>query len=260
MIRLVLLLPLLALAVFAVLPAPLAGRIDLDAVLAAPCLLHPLGTDHLGRDLFARLAAGARPSLQAIAAALSGALGFGLLAGAAMSVGPVWLRAGLAGLADLALALPTLVVALLLAAVFGGGPLVIGGALALTAWAPYALIVVTLSDQVRREPYWLAARALGTGGLTGYRRHILPAIAPRIGALAGADAGRAVVLAASLGFMGLGLDTGRADWGAMIHEYRMFLFSHPRLVLAPVAAIALVSLSLHLLLDPLRRRGGRPVP
>lgn len=234
-----------------------AVTMNLDAVLAPVSARHPLGTDHLGRDLLARIAAGAGPSLQAVGAALAGALGLGLTAGAAMSLGPAWLRAGIEALADLALALPTLVVALLLAAALGGGPLVIGAALAATAWAPYALTVARLSDQVRKETWWLAARALGVGGLAGFRRHILPAIAGRIGALAGADAGRAVILAASLGFLGLGVDTGRPCWGGLIHEYRMFLFAHPRLVLAPIAAIAALSLGLHLLFDPAARKSPR---
>lgn len=240
------------------LPVPPSVPPDFDMVLAAPSPAHPLGTDHLGRDLMARLMAGAGPTVQAVAAALAGALGFGIAAGAAMSLGPDWLRAGLASLADLALALPTLVVALLLAAALGGGPLVIGGALALTAWAPYALSVVQMSDRVRKESWWLAARALGVGGFAGFRRHILPAIRGRIGALAGADAGRAVILAASLGFLGLGMDTGRPCWGGLIHEYRMYLFSHPRLVLTPVAAIALLSLALHLSFDPPARISASP--
>ncbi len=243
---------LLAVGAAALLTAP-PVTVDLDAVLAPVSRAHPLGTDHLGRDLLARIATGARPSVQAVGAALGGALGLGLSAGAAMSLGPAWLRAGLEGLADLALALPTLVVALLMAAALGGGPLVIGAALALTAWAPYALTVARMADQTRKEVWWLAARALGVGAWAGFRRHILPAIAGRIGALAGADAGRAVILAASLGFLGLGMDTGRPCWGGLIHEYRMFLFSHPRLVLAPIAAIALLSLSLHLIFDPLGR-------
>lgn len=230
--------------------------VDLDAVLAPMSALHPLGTDHLGRDLLARIAAGAQPSVQAVGAALAGALGLGLAAGAAMSLSPPWLRAGLEALADLALALPTLVVALLLAAALGGGPVVIGASLALTAWAPYALTVARMSDQVRKETWWLAARAMGVGGLGGFRRHILPAIAGRIGALAGADAGRAVILAASLGFLGLGMDTGRPCWGGLIHEYRMFLFSYPRLVLAPIGAIAALSLTLHLVFDPLAGKGS----
>jgi len=240
--------------------------VDLDAVLASPSLAHPFGTDHLGRDLLARIVAGLLPSVQAVGVALAGALGLGITAGAAMSLGPPWLRAGLTSAADLALALPTLVVALILAAALGGGPVVIGAALALSAWAPYALTVAQMSDQVRKETWWLAARAMGVDGFRGFRRHILPAIAGRIGALAGSDAGRAVILAASLGFLGLGMDTGRPCWGGLIHEYRMFLFSHPMLVLVPTVAIAALSLALHLTFDPpgrrrflsARRAGHRP--
>jgi ABC-type dipeptide/oligopeptide/nickel transport system permease subunit len=85
---------------------------------------------------------------------------------------------------------------------------------------------------------------------------MVPNAWPAIGALAGADAGRAVVLVASLGFIGLSADTGRPEWGAMIYEYRTFLFTEPRLVLAPVIACALVTTLLHLSLDPRHRKGN----
>jgi ABC-type dipeptide/oligopeptide/nickel transport system permease subunit len=250
------LLALLAVAALAATGEP--ARIDLDAVLAGPSPALWLGTDHLGRDLAARLAAGAGPALAAVAAALGGALVLGGLAGAALSLGGGSLRVVVGAAADLALATPTLVTALILAAALGGGPLTVGLALALTGWAPYALTVAALTDRLRAELFWGAARALGVGPVRGFVRHIAPHLAAPVGALAGADAGRAVVLAASLGFLGLGADTGRPDWGAMIHEYRHFLFGHPRLVLAPIAAIALLSLGLHLLLDgPAAATGSR---
>ena len=99
------------------------------------------------------------------------------------------------------------------------------------------------------QPYWLATRALGVPLPRALSRHLLPALAAPLGALAGADAGRAVMLVASLGFLGLSADTGRPDWGAMVHEYRLHAFGRPLLVAAPVAAIAAVSLALHLILD-----------
>lgn len=239
-----------ALGLAAVLGAGVPARVDLDAVLLGPSLAHPLGTDHLGRDLAARVIAGSGPAVVAVLAALGGVLSLGLLGGAALSLGPAPVRMLVAGVADLVLALPTLVVALILSAVLGGGALTVGLALALTAWAPYALTIAALSDGVRSEQFWLAARALGVRPARGFMRHILPTLAAPIGALLGADAGRAVILAASLGFLGLGVDTGRPDWGAMIHEYRMFLFEAPRLLLAPMAVIGLLSLALHLICDP----------
>ena len=72
---------------------------------------------------------------------------------------------------------------------------------------------------------------------------------PGLGALDEADAGRAVILVASVGFIGLSEDTGKPEWGAMIHEYRMFLFTEPRLVLAPILARTFVTVLLHGVLD-----------
>ncbi len=220
--------------------------LDLDRVLASASAEHWLGTDHLGRDLAARLLAGAAPSLLAVAVALVATLGFGIAIGAIIALGGTAMRQATRRLAELALAVPTLVVALAIAAVVGAGPVTAALALAATAWAPYALVVAGLVERLTAEPYWRSAEALGVSRAAGMRRHLLPHLAAPLGALAGADAGRAVVLVASLGFLGLSGDTGRPEWGSMIHEYRLFLFDTPRLVLAPVVAIVLLSLMLHL--------------
>ena len=226
--------------------------IDLSNRLAAPCAAHPLGTDHLGRDLATRLVWGATPSLSAVAIVLAGGLGFGLLAGGIIALAPPPLRDGVQWLAKTALAVPTLVTALVLSATFGAGILTVSAALLVTSWAPYALTIAALFDRIRGEVYWKASEALGATLPSAVRRHMLPNAWPALGALAGADAGRAVILVASLGFIGLSADTGQPEWGAMIHEYRMFLFTEPRLVLAPILACTFVTVLLHGMLD----RGG----
>lgn len=223
--------------------------IDMASRLASPSIQHPLGTDHLGRDLAARLVWGAVPSLAAVAIVLSGGIGLGVLAGGLIALGPRGLSHGVQWLAETALAVPTLVTALVLSAAFGAGILTVAAALLVTSWAPYALTVSALFDRIRGEPYWLASQALGTGLAAAILRHMLPNAWPALGALAGADAGRAVILVASLGFIGLSADTGRPEWGAMIHEYRMFLFTEPRLVLAPILTCTAVCVLLHALLD-----------
>jgi len=205
--------------------------------------------DHLGRDLAIRLAWGAWPSLSAVAIVLAGGLGIGILAGATIAFAPPPLRDGVQWLAETALAVPTLVTALVLSALLGAGVLTVAAALLLTSWAPYALAIAALFERVRGEVYWRASEALGTPLPTAIRRHMLPNVWPALGALAGADAARAVVLVASLGFIGLSADTGRPEWGAMIHEYRMFLFAEPRLVLAPILACTGVTVLLHWMLD-----------
>lgn len=223
--------------------------VDLDRVLSDPSARHWLGTDHLGRDVASRILAGARPSLLAIAIVLASSIGLGLAAGMAIGFGPPALRRPVRWLAETALALPTLITALLLAALFGAGLLAISAALVASTWAPYALSIAGLLERLRGEQYWLASLALGSSAIGAVHRHMLPNAWPMIGALAGADAGRAVVLVASLGFLGLSADTGRPEWGAMVHEYRMFLFSEPRLILAPVLATALVAFALNRTLD-----------
>lgn len=226
---------------------PLA--VDLDLTFARPSLAHPFGTDHLGRDLAARITAGAVPTLLAVSVALVASLGIGAAAGAAMALGPGAPRAIIGRAAETALAIPTFVAALLVAAVLGPGPIAIGVAIGVSTWAPYALTVQALTERVIAQDYWRAAVALGVGPYAGFRRHLLPALAPPLGALAGADAGRALMLSASLGFLGLAGDTGRPDWGGLALEYRMLMFQAPRLFLMPVAAIACLSLGAHLLLD-----------
>lgn len=223
--------------------------VDLQNVLAGPTVHHWLGTDHLGRDLAARLIVGAEPSLIAVAIVLGASLGIGIAAGAVMTIGPAGAREAVKWLADTVLTLPTLITALVISAVFGAGPTTIALALVVTAWAPYALTVNALFDRLRAEPYWQASIALGTGMPGAVWRHMVPNAWPALGALAGADAGRAVILVASLGFIGLTADTGEPEWGAMINEYRVFLFSEPRLVLAPLLATAILSFWLNRLLD-----------
>lgn len=228
--------------------------VDVRDALSGPSLAHPLGTDHVGRDVLARLAAGGMASLIAVAVALAATLGLGAVAGLILAGGHPAARAAVQRLAEVALAVPSLVLALVLGALVGPGPVTIALAFAVTAWAPYALVTAGLAETVMLRPYWLAARALGVPMPTALWRHLVPGLRGALGALAGADAGRAIILTASLGFLGLTADSGRPDWGAMIHEYRFFAFERPLLVVAPVAAIATLALALHLLLD-----GGREV-
>ncbi len=223
--------------------------IDLTNRLAAPSAAHLLGTDHLGRDLATRLFWGAFPSISAVILVLIGGLGIGVITGGVMAFGPPPLRDAAQWLAETVLAVPTLVTALVLSALFGAGVLTVAAALLVTSWAPYALTIAALFDRIRGQVYWQAGNALGATGPSAIHRHMLPNVWPALGALAGADAGRAVILVASLGFIGLSADTGQPEWGAMIHEYRMFLFSEPRLVLAPILACTFVTVLLHGMLD-----------
>jgi peptide/nickel transport system permease protein len=248
--RLPLLLVVVALALAALLSSPDPHAIDLDARHAPISLVHPLGTDHLGRNLAARLLAGTWRTLAVVVVVVGLSASIGIALGLAASglggtAGQALLR-----LAELAIAMPSLVVALVVTGALGLTPLVAGVALALTGFGPYALLAFGLAETARGRPYVGAAWALGRGPLGVLGGHVLPAALPALRAYAGSDAARAVGAYAGLAFLGLGADSSAPDWGGMLFEYRIFLLEHPRLILAPAAAIAGLALALHLALDP----------
>src|SRR5690606_13618560 len=144
--------------------------------------------------------AGAGPSMIAVFLVLAGSLSCGVLAAAGMMFGPPFLASALRWLVQLCLALPTIVLALLLAALLGPGPATLVIALVATSWASYAVTISALFERISGEEYWRASLARGVGPGGALRRHLLPNAMPAISALAGADAGRAIMLAASLGF------------------------------------------------------------
>ncbi|MEM9631877.1 MAG: ABC transporter permease [Pseudomonadota bacterium] len=223
--------------------------VDLSNTLLKPSWTYWLGTDHLGRDLASRLMVGAQTSVLAIVIVLVSSIGIGVIAGAVIALGPTTLSRTLRWLAETVLTVPTFILALVLAALFGAGLIAIAAALIVSTWAPYALSLAALFDRLRSEQYWQASLAMGSDLPGALRRHMLPNTLPILGALAGADAGRAVILVASLGFLGLSADTGHPEWGAMIHDYRMFLFSEPRLVLTPIIATSMLAFLLNRSLD-----------
>jgi peptide/nickel transport system permease protein len=232
--------------------------VDIAHRLATPSSEHPLGTDHLGRDVLARLRAGGANLAIAAAVAATVALGGGSALGLAAALAGGWPRAAIRRLADIVQILPHIVVAALVAAVFGLTPAVAGLALGAIGAGAYALLVERLAEGALRAPHVLAAHAMGATRLFVARRHVLPRILPAIGAYAGADLGSVAGHYAALTFIGLGADSGTPDWGAMIYEYRLYAFDRPLLVLAPVAALTLAIAALHVALDPPERRARAP--
>lgn len=151
--------------------------------------------------------------------------------------------------AEMFIVVPTLVVALTAAALFGLNPVTAGAALGLAGIGPYTLFAHGLARRLLAEPFVRAARALGVAGPGLVLRHILPNMAPVLFAHIGANAGLAVTAYAALAFLGLGADPSRPDWGAMLFEYRMFIFDHPLLMVWPGLAIAVVAATLNATFD-----------
>lgn len=228
------------------------GGIDLDRRLLPPGgdVAHPIGTDHLGRDLLARVVAGAQPTIMALLAGATLAASVGL---------PLGLTGALRGelgafarnIAQPLYAIPGLLVALALAGAREGGlaPAMAGAALAIPASGQVAIVVAGLAAVAGREAHVRAALALGVGTIAALRRHVWPVVRDAWLAWAGARLPRLALAYSGLAFLGLGADTGRPDWGAMIWEYRTYALAAPWLPLAPVIGLAMLVLALRLILD-----------
>lgn len=241
---------LMAVALFALL-GPLREvdplRQDLSRALLAPGNGTPLGTDHLGRDLLARLAAGARLSfgfalLAALAAAIPGTL-LGLLA--ALRGG--WTERLLLGLADAVQALPALLVVVLITAFAPGDffPVYLGIALAL--WVEFFRIARNTAAGVLARPQVEAARLLGFGTVHILRRHLWPEVAPLVATLFAFAAGTAVTTTAALAFIGVGARPPVPEWGSMMTELLPYYAEAPLALVLPGVLIFATVLGLHLL-------------
>lgn len=230
--------------------------VDMLARHAVPSLAHPLGTDHLGRDLASRMLVAAwRTGLVVVIVGAIGLAGGSALGTIAAILGGWRERLILRG-AELFIVVPTLVWALTAAALFGLSPLTAGAALGLAGVGPYALFSNALTHRVLGQPFVLAATALGAARLRLMLRHVLPNTLPLIFAYVGSQAGQSVIAYASLAFIGLGADPSKPDWGSMLYEYRMFVFDRPMLTIWPGLAIAAVTWTLNRIFDPPTASGG----
>lgn len=224
--------------------------IDIASAHAAPSLDHLLGTDHLGRDMLSRLMRGAGHTAVVLATvgAISYLLGVGLGVSAATLGGlseAVILRN-----AEFLVVMPSLVFALAVTALLGLTPLSAGIALGIAGAGPYALVAHGLATRLLASPFARAATALGASPLRIAIIHILPNCAAAMRAYLASDVGRNVVHFAALSFLGLGADVASPDWGAMLYEYRQFIFDRPELMLWPGLAITATALALNLLIEP----------
>ncbi|WP_219413383.1 ABC transporter permease [Pseudonocardia nigra] len=243
----------LALLVGALLPFD-AVATDLSDRFAGPSLAHPLGTDHLGRDALARLAAGARLSVgfTLLAVAISAVAGtaLGLLAGYRGG----WPAQVLQRIVDVLIAVPSIVIGLVLAAVLRPGVTTLLLAVLVTGWTPFARLAAGLAVREAGAEYVTGAVALGAGDARILARHILPNAVRPLTAHACLRFANTLLAVAGLSFLGLGPQPPTPEWGAMLNEARPYLFLRPGLVLVPAVAIVGVALLVTLLGRALDRR------
>lgn len=238
--------------------APLVDPYDptIDSNLAiarqAPSLEYPFGTDRLGRDVMQRIIHGTRISLMIgfVVVFFSGAVGtvLGLMAGYfGRGADMVIMR-----LMDVLLAFPSILLAIAIVAVRGPGLTNTILAVAIVGIPGYARVVRSMVLSLRERDYVDAARMIGVSDARIMFLHILPnSLSPIIVQMT-LGVGGAIVFAAALGFLGLGVQPPRPEWGAMIADGLPFLRQSPNLVFFPGMAIMLTVLGFNLLGDGLR--------
>lgn len=231
---------------------------DLGAALTPPMwassgtLAHPLGTDHLGRDVWSRLAHGARISLLVgFSSAFIGAV-IGVLLGVVAGYFGGALDHGIMRLADLQLAFPLILLALALVAVLGPslGNLVL--VMGITGWMVYARLTRALVLSLREREFVSAARGVGAGQGRIIFQQIIPNILSSALVLFTLEMARMILMESSLSFLGLGVPPPTPTWGRMLSEARTYLTSAYWLVTFPGLAISLTVLGLNLCGDGMR--------
>ena len=233
---------LAAIALFALIAPALGGdplAQDLDRVMAPPGMAHPLGTDHLGRDMLARLGYAARLSLSlAVLSVLTAAIP-GALLGVAAAWRGRWADRALSAVSDGVLALPGLLLIVLLTAFAPGKfwPFYVGLSLAL--WVEYFRVVRAASRALLSGPQVEASRLLGFGPGYIVRRHLLPELLPALRTLMTFGAAASVLSLAALGLVGVGLRPPTPELGTMMIETLPHYREAPWLVAEPVLTLIL---------------------
>lgn len=247
---------ILLLATVAAAPGLFTSRdpnaIDFRARLLPPSADHPLGTDENGRDLWARVVYGTRPTLGAAGALICLAASVGSLAG--LVIGYAGRRADevLMRVTELFLAFPQVIWALAVASVMGRGLLPCVLALGVTWWAQYARLMRAQVLVYREKEFILTARALGQGYWRILLRHLLPNCLSPVLVKATIDLSLAILLLAALSFLGVGAQPPLPEWGAMVTIGRKYLLDYWWYATFPGLAIFVSVLAFNVLGERLR--------
>jgi peptide/nickel transport system permease protein len=232
----------------------LPNQMNLDQLLASPFVVTPLGTDELGRALWARLLAGAQTSASVALIVIAISAVVGTAVGMLSAYIGGWFDHLMRWIMDAFLAFPHLLLAIALAAVLGPGVDNLILALSLVGWVGYARLARGQTLSLRSRHHIQAAKALGVADHWILMKHILPLLLAPLAVEATFGIAGTVIAEAGLSFLGLGVQPPNASWGAMIREGARFLLSAPHLVLVPGITLMVVVVAVNRLGDHLRDR------
>ncbi|MEU6801395.1 dipeptide/oligopeptide/nickel ABC transporter permease/ATP-binding protein [Streptomyces neyagawaensis] len=220
-----------------------------DDARLGPGAEHLLGTDAFGRDVLARALVATRLTLLMAAAATAASFVVGVAIGALVHLAPRWLRETCLRLIDSAVAFPSLVLALVIAAVLGPGTGSAIVAIAVAGVPGFARLTANLAATVADKDYVLTARLLGVPGPRILTRHVLPNISGPLLVLLSSSFTLSLLDISSLSFVGLGVQSPQYDWGRLLNEALPSIFAQPSVVLAPSIMLIVTGVGAMLLGD-----------
>jgi peptide/nickel transport system permease protein len=225
---------------------------DLTRTFLTPSRQHLMGTDNFGRDMFTRIIYGTRTSLMVGFTAVGVALSVGVIIGSIAGFYGGKLDNVLMRFIDVLISIPSILLAIAIASALGPGLINVMIAVGIAAIPDYARISRAQVLTIREQEFVEAARAIGGSDLRIVTRHILPnAMAPII-VQATLGLSGAILSAAGLSFIGLGIQPPTPEWGFMLSAGRRFLREYPHMVTFPGLAIVTVVLAINMVGDGLR--------
>jgi len=237
----------LFIAFFPWLVAPFDHNVfDYTAIMQAPSLIHPFGTDNFGRDVLSRVLHAYRIDMQIALFATIGPFIFGTLIGALVGYSGRWVDAIFGRVVDAVITFPFLVLVIAIVSVLGPGLGNMYIAVGIVGWVFYARLVAAEIRVQRRLDYADAARAMGYGHLRIVFRHLLPNAVTSAVVYWMTDMALAILLGSSLGYLGLGAQPPAAEWGVLIADGKNFMTTAWWMTVFPGIAIVVTGLGFSL--------------
>jgi ABC-type dipeptide/oligopeptide/nickel transport system permease subunit len=225
---------------------------DLESRLQSPSTAHWLGTDTIGRDTLSRVIYGTRTSLLIGLVAIGCAASIGMTLGLMAGYYGGWVYNVIMRIIDAIMVFPMMLLAMVIAALLGGGVVNVIIALSISMMPSYARLMSAQVMSIKQADYVMAERSLGANSLRIMLRHIFPNCLPPLIVLITMMLGATILAEAGLSFLGVGIKPPTAAWGAMVSEGREYLMTDPVLSIAPGAAIMLVVFAFNMVGDGLR--------